>query len=105
MSSRVDPRQIRILVNEKGGPAYEVTPTGTEVNVGRVSGNDVVLRDGTISKRQCRFVFEDGKVLVQDLKSSCGTYLDGRKVDVAVVGEGSVVSVGDFELRVISRDR
>jgi pSer/pThr/pTyr-binding forkhead associated (FHA) protein len=98
--------RARILVRERGGEDREVIPSGPIVVVGRVPGNDVVLRSGTISKRQCRFVFkEDGRVLVEDMKSSCGTYVNGRKQSVAEIHEGSVVSMGDFELRVTSRDR
>jgi hypothetical protein len=98
--------QVRIVVRERGGEPFEITPTRPEVCVGRVKGNDVVLPRGSISKRQCRFVFKDDRVFVQDMKSGCGTYLDGRKVDVGEVRAGSVISIGDFELRITSkRDR
>lgn len=100
--------RVRIVVTTKGrsraGEAREVIPTGPEVLVGRVDSNHVVLRDGTISKRQCKFVFEDERVIVQDMQSACGTYVDGRKVRVAEVHEGSVISMGDFELRIIRAD-
>ena len=96
--------RARILVRERGGEEREVIPAGPVVWVGRVQGNDVVLRSGTISKRQCRFVFKDGRVFVQDMKSGCGTYVNGRKADVAEVHAGTVVSMGDFQLRITSRD-
>lgn len=91
--------QVRIVIQERGGEPREVIPSGPEVLVGRTAGNHVVLPSGTISKRQCRILFKDDRVIVQDMKSSCGTYLDGRKVNVAEVREGSVISVGDYELR------
>lgn len=98
--------RVRILVRERGGEEREVIPSGPIVWVGRVQGNDVVLASGTISKRQCRFVFkDDGRVIVEDMKSTCGTYVNGRKQNVAEIHEGSVVSMGDFQLRVTSRDR
>ena len=98
--------QVRIEVRERGGPAREVIPTGPEVRVGRTRGNDVVLPSGAISKRQCRFLIFDDRVVVEDTKSGCGTYVDGRKVNTAELAEihvGSVVNVGDFELRITLR--
>jgi pSer/pThr/pTyr-binding forkhead associated (FHA) protein len=97
--------RARILVRERGGLEREVIPSGPTVTVGRVQSNDVVLAHGAISKRQCRFEFrDDGRVFVHDTKSTCGTYVDGRKQSVAEVHAASVVSMGDFELRVTSRD-
>ncbi len=98
--------QVRIVVRERGGEPREVIPTGPDVRVGRTQGNDVVLPSGAISKRQCRFLIFDDRVIVEDTRSGCGTYVDGRKVNTAELHEGSVVNVGDFELRIISnRDR
>ena len=97
---RAAPEDVRILVQEKGGVVREITPTGPEVLVGRVQGNHVVLPKGNISKRQCRFVFEDGKVIVQDMASTCGTYVNGRKVRSAVIDENATIHVGDFTLRI-----
>jgi pSer/pThr/pTyr-binding forkhead associated (FHA) protein len=94
---------VRFLVTEKGGDTREVTPTGPEVWVGRVQGNHIVLPKGNISKRQCRFVFKDGKVIVVDTKSGCGTYVNGRKImSPVVVDENATIYVGDFTLRITS---
>jgi len=98
-----EPKRLKILVAERGGEATAYVPVSNEVTVGRVSGNDIVLSRGSISKRQARFVFKDGKVILVDMKSACGTYVDGRKISSPVVlREGSTVYMGDFVLRVVT---
>lgn len=98
-----EPRRLKILVTERGGEERTYVPSTPEVNVGRVTGNDIVLPKGMISKRQARFVFKDGKVILVDLRSACGTYIDGRKITgPTVLREGSTVHMGDFVLRVVT---
>ena len=45
------------------------------------------------------FFFRDGTLCVVDLRSSCGTYVNGRRiVEPTVLCEGDKVYVGDFVL-------
>jgi pSer/pThr/pTyr-binding forkhead associated (FHA) protein len=67
----------------------------TELVVGRTRGADVCIPDDVISRRQCRFVFRDGHVYVEDLQSTCGTYVDGAKVRSAPLRDGQRVLVGN----------
>ena len=98
-----EPTRLKILVSQRGGEERAYIPVSNEVSVGRVKGNDIVLPQGSISKRQARFVFRDGKVILADMKSTCGTYVDGRKITSPVVlREGSTVYMGDFVLRVVT---
>lgn len=99
----IEPKRTWIVVDRRGESFAEHELAGTRVMIGRVQGNDIVLPDATISKRQCWIDVVDGQAIVSDSHSACGTYLDGRKVDRAVVREGSVISVGDFELRLVAR--
>ena len=98
-----EPKRLKILVGARGGSEREFVPTAGEVSVGRGKDNDIVLSSGTISRRQARFVFKDGRGIVVDLKSGCGTYVDGRKISSPVaLREGSTVHMGDFVLRIVT---
>jgi len=95
------PSQFKIRVTEKGGEPFEFVPTGPEVHIGRMKGNDIVLPKGNVSKRASRIVFRDNRAILVDMKSTCGTYLDGRKItSPVVVGEQSKIYIGDFMLEV-----
>ncbi|HEX3698041.1 MAG TPA: ATPase, T2SS/T4P/T4SS family [Polyangia bacterium] len=88
---------IKLTITEKGGEPRSLTFDKDEVSIGRVSGNDIVLPKGNISKRHSRLIIKDGTFELIDLKSTNGTYLNGRKiVDNATVGGSDRIQVGDF---------
>ncbi len=90
-----------IIITEKGGTERREVFDKTEINVGRVQGNELVLPKGNVSKHHARLLFRDGRFIVTDLKSTNGTYVNGRKITQAtIVREGDKVYVGDFILRV-----
>ncbi|MCU0682605.1 MAG: FHA domain-containing protein [Polyangiaceae bacterium] len=89
-----------IIISEKGGAERREVFDKAEINVGRVQGNDLMLPKGNVSKRHAKLSFRDGRFLVADLKSTNGTYVNGRKISQAtVVREGDKIYVGDFVLR------
>ena len=90
-----------IIISEKGGAERRETFDKNEINVGRVQGNDLMLPKGNVSKHHARLLFRDGRFIVTDLKSTNGTYVNGRKIAQAtIVREGDKIYVGDFILRV-----
>lgn len=85
-----------------------VLPDGTEspftlageLTVGREEGNDVVLPEGGLSRKHCRFYEENGEVLVEDLGSSNGTFVDGERVEGPTpVKAGQEILVANIEVR------
>jgi pilus assembly protein CpaF len=90
-----------IIISEKGGAERRESFDKTEINVGRVQGNDLMLPKGNVSKRHARLLFRDGRFIVTDLKSTNGTYVNGRKIAQAtIVREGDKIYIGDFVLRI-----
>jgi pilus assembly protein CpaF len=90
-----------IIISEKGGAERREVYDRTEINVGRVQGNDLMLPKGNVSKRHARLLFRDGRFIVTDLKSTNGTYVNGRKIAQAtIVREGDKIYIGDFVLRI-----
>src|SRR5216117_3112266 len=86
-----------ILVNEKGGESKRLEFDKPEVTIGRVQGNDIVLPKGNVSKRHARIVLKDGKFIIVDLKSTNGTYVNGRKItSPLVVKDSDKIYIGDF---------
>jgi pilus assembly protein CpaF len=92
-----------IIISEKGGAERKETFDKSEINVGRVQGNDLMLPKGNVSKHHARLLFRDGRFIVTDLKSTNGTYVNGRKIAQAtIVREGDKIYIGDFVLRLDS---
>lgn len=92
-----------VIISEKGGAERREAFDRTEINVGRVQGNDLMLPKGNVSKRHARLLYRDGRFIVTDLKSTNGTYVNGRKIAQAtIVREGDKIYIGDFVLRIES---
>jgi pilus assembly protein CpaF len=90
-----------IIVTEKGGEQRRLEFDKSEITIGRVQGNDVILPKGNVSKRHARIVLKDGKFIIVDLKSTNGTYVNGRKItSPLVVKESDKIYIGDFILGV-----
>ncbi len=91
---------LQISINEKGGePRHETFEKG-EITIGRVQGNDVILPKGNISKRHSRIVLKDGKFVIVDLKSTNGTYVNGKKITAPqVIKATDKIYIGDFTLQ------
>src|SRR4029079_19293566 len=88
---------IKLTMTEKGGEPKALSFDKDEVTIGRVSGNDIVLPKGNVSKRHTKLTLREGKVEIQDLKSTNGTYVNGKKiVETTPIGATDRVYVGDF---------
>jgi pilus assembly protein CpaF len=90
-----------ILISEKGGETKRLEFDRPEITIGRVQGNDIVLPKGNVSKRHSRIVFKDGKYIIVDLKSTNGTYVNGRKITAPLVVKGTdKIYIGDFIMNI-----
>ena len=88
---------IKLTLTEKGGEPKVLTFDKDEITIGRVSGNDIVLAKGNISKRHTRLTKRDGGMEIADLKSTNGTYVNGRKIaGPTAVAPSDRIYVGDF---------
>ena len=88
-----------VVIHEKGGQPRRQEFDKNEVTIGRVQGNDIVLPKQNVSKKHSRIVVKDGKFIIVDLKSTNGTYVNGRKIaSPMVIKETDKIYIGDFIL-------
>lgn len=64
------------------------------VVIGRDTECDIVLSDETVSRRHVRLVFRDGTCVVQDLRSTNGTTLNGKHVGRSQLRRGDRLHLG-----------
>lgn len=72
-------RTPRIIVIEPNGTNREVTVTTTPFRIGRQAGNELTLRDSRISRQQAEIVSANGTMVLQDMGSRHGTFVNGEK--------------------------
>jgi hypothetical protein len=81
------------------GPTAQIIELNPGVNrIGRGSGNDHVLEDALVSQWHCEIVLEGGFILVRDLGSTNGTFIEGRRIDEATLYPGQVLRIGPLDL-------
>lgn len=94
-----------VVVRGPGGVEVARVPLCAELTVGRMPGNDIVIAAGNISKRHARIVFRDGKAIVVDLKTTNGTFVNGKRVQAPMIlGAQDRVYVGDHSIEVVTKD-
>ncbi|MDX1521199.1 MAG: FHA domain-containing protein [Anaerolineae bacterium] len=105
-----DPRAIRLIIGERERQVE--VPLNRVIHLGRVDpGGDVFpevdLSDHnpgrSISRRHANIKMRDGKVVVEDMHSINGTFLNGRKLDAyipEILQTGDTLVLGKLRIEV-----
>lgn len=85
-----------IALGSGGNLGSELELTREYMTLGRSQSNDLVLSGPTVSRVHASLTVEhDGRVAVQDLGSSAGTTVNGRRASGPVIlRSGDVISFG-----------
>lgn len=84
-----------VLKNAVTGETYPVTQP--QITIGR-SGADLTLGDPEVSRRHCVLKFYGDKVVVIDMESTNGTFVQGKRVMTARLGTGDIFTIGNTSL-------
>ena len=87
------------LLSTTGEQSIDLQP-GRAIVVGRAVTSDVPIYDPTISRRHAELSLTDGGVLVKDVGSSNGTFLNGARITEATATENDVITFGKVAFRV-----
>ncbi len=77
----------------------EVLLTSLPIVLGRNPAASVHLEDRFVSRRHCQIDEWQGALRVRDLESRHGTYVNGKRVHVAELQPGDILSIGMTTLR------
>jgi len=79
---------------EDAGLTFRMLP-GTLKTMGRAPRADFVLDAARVSRVHCRFTLNDtGELELEDLGSTNGTFVNGRKVTKLLLSDGDKLTVG-----------
>lgn len=94
-------QMIKVVLVEKGVDQKELFFDKDEVFIGRTANNGIVLPKPNVSKRHAVIQLKDGEIFVNDLKSTNGTWVGGRKIDnPQKLKEKDFIFIGDFAIGV-----
>ena len=82
------------------GRTYDLKTDRT--TVGRVSDNAFEIPEASVSSHHCEILQRGSDVVVKDLGSTNGTFINGEKIEEAVLKPGQILRVGMIEMRLES---
>ena len=84
---------LKILRPGRPSPA----PAGA-VKIGRETDNDIVIPDVLASRHHATLIPMTGGTAIRDERSINGTFVNGARVDSAILHDGDVVTIGNVDL-------
>jgi hypothetical protein len=96
-SSRAVLREVR-----PDGSSRTVVVDGRPLTIGRAPDNGLVLADSRASRHHARLYGRRGALLLTDLGSTNGSWVNDRRIDEMALGEGDQIRIGDTILVVES---
>jgi hypothetical protein len=94
------PYQLAILKGRSAAKALRI-PADVVTTVGRQQGCQIRIGSAQVSRKHCELFESQGRLVVKDLDSSNGTFVDGQRVEGQQALEpGQTLSVGSIVFRV-----
>jgi pSer/pThr/pTyr-binding forkhead associated (FHA) protein len=91
---------IHSIDPEDAGLTFRILP-GSVKTMGRAKRSDFIVENFLLSRAHCRFTLSPANDLtVEDLDSTNGTYVNGKKVQKWKLASGDRVKVGRVEFEV-----
>ena len=70
-----------------------------KTTIGRVEDNAFQILEPSVSSHHCEVLLRGKEVVVHDLNSTNGTFINGEKVSEAVIKPGQILRLGQIEMR------
>jgi len=83
---------LRVLHGADRGRVFERLPT--PVTIGREEGNSIQLNDERISRYHLKLQSDNDKIVATDLESTNGTKVNGEDIQVRIIRDGDMISLG-----------
>ncbi len=69
--------------------------------IGRTGKSDIFIDDSSVSREHALIERKDGRYILEDLKSTNGTFINGEFVDLRVLSHGDKIRIGNTVLQFI----
>lgn len=89
----------RLRLSATGAEQSFELPQSGRYRIGRSSHCDLQLNDPSVSEQHCELYLDPLMVMVTDLGSTNGTFVDGQPVQKQELGDGQVILVGAYSMR------
>ena len=88
-----------LVISIDGAVIKEVQLTKERTTLGRRPYNDIVIENLAVSGEHAVFVRANGKVSIEDLRSTNGTFVNGRAVQSQELLNGDLLDIGRYKIK------
>jgi pSer/pThr/pTyr-binding forkhead associated (FHA) protein len=99
LTIRVQDSQPKLTVTRPDLPPVVFDLEQEYTHVGRSAGNEIALPYPSISNRHCIFVLSGTDIVLRDLNSSNGTYVNGESIGEVILRPGDLIQVGTVQIK------
>jgi predicted component of type VI protein secretion system len=89
--------KLQVLSGALAGQSYELKVDKT--TVGRVEDNTFPIAEPSVSSHHCEILLRGNDVVVKDLDSTNGSFINGEKITESVLKPGQTLRLGQIEMR------
>ncbi len=89
--------KLVVLTQSLAGRSYELAAERT--TVGRVEDNAFQIAEPSVSSHHCEILLHGADVVVKDLNSTNGSFINGEKITEKVLKPGQTLRLGNVELK------
>ena len=89
--------KLVILTQGMTGRAHELKADKT--TIGRVEDNAFQIAEPSVSSHHCEVLLRGNEVVIKDLNSTNGTFINDEKITESVLKPGHTLRLGQIELR------
>lgn len=93
---------LKFISGKYQGGEFPLTP-GKEVLVGRSADLELVLLEEMVSRKHARLIHDDEGLVITDLGSTNGTFVNGERVERTVLKEGDRFLIGTSIFKVVTQ--
>jgi predicted component of type VI protein secretion system len=90
----------KLVVLNAGLAGRSVELTSDKTTIGRVEDNSFQIAEASVSSHHCEIFMRGSEVVVKDLNSTNGTFINGEKVSETVLKPGQTLRLGQVELKI-----
>jgi hypothetical protein len=92
---------LRFVAGKDQGREFPL-PQDLYIVIGRVSDVDVLLLDEKVSRKHAKISTHGGKVMIEDLASRNGTFVNGARIRNTELKEGDQIIIGSSTIKLVS---
>lgn len=89
----------KLVVLSEGHAGKSCEIKAEKLTIGRVEDNTFQLAEASISSHHCEIFLRGNDVVVKDLGSTNGTFINGEKITEGVLKGGQVLRLGQVDLK------